>query len=389
MNPDQTTSSRALLERLISFATISDQSNLPLVDFIEDHLSKVGAKTRRVPSADGRKSNLMAWFGPQDAPGGVILSGHTDVVPIEGQSWTSDPFTLTERDGRLYGRGTCDMKGFIACALSAAPLFARTALEAPILFAFSYDEEVGCYGAPAMIDEIVADFAKPLAVIIGEPSEMKVITGHKGLHGLEFEIIGKAAHSSLVENGACANTYAIPLLAMLHEEARAMRAAAPHDSRFDPPYGTLTIGQIKGGTADNILAERCHFYSLMRPAPWDDTVAFETRLLAKAAEIEAEMKIYAPQSRVHVRRASFVPPLGKEVQGRAEELARALTGDNMERVVSYGTEAGQFQHAGISTVVCGPGSIAQAHQPDEFIAVSELEACDRFMKNLARRMRKD
>lgn len=377
---------RAVLADLVGFASISDRSNLPLIDYLEHAMASAGAQTRRVPSADGTKSNLIGWVGPADRPGGVILSGHTDVVPVEGQNWTTDPFVLTERDQRLYGRGSCDMKGFIACAVAAIPALVRTPLNAPVVFAFSYDEEVGCLGAPPMIDDIVAQFPAPLSVIIGEPSEMKVVTAHKGLHSLEIILTGKAAHSSLVEDGACAVTAAIPLLSMLHEQAETMRRAAPADSPFDPPYGTLTVGQIEGGTAANILAERCRLISLMRPCPWDDTVTFEQDMRHKATEVERAMRKGAPSARVEVHRRSFVPPLAREAHGMAEEIARALTGDNMERVVSFGTEAGQFQHAGISTVICGPGSIAQAHQPDEFIAIEQLEACSDFLARLAARM---
>ena len=376
---------RAVLGDLVAFPTVSDRSNLALIDYAETILTDCGARVRRVPDASGEKANLFATLGP-DGPGGVALSGHSDVVPVEGQSWSTDPFVLTERDGRLYGRGACDMKGFLACALTAAPLFARAGLERPVHFAISHDEEVGCIGAPAMIETMAKELPPIGAVIVGEPTEMKVVTAHKGLHSFRVEITGREAHSSLVRDGACAVTAAARLMGVLLEEADALEAAAPSDSPFDPPFGTLTIGRMGGGTASNILAKTAWFECLIRPAPWDDTPRIEERLRARAAELEAEMRRAAPEARVQVDTRSHVPALALEDDGAAERLARALTGDNARRTVSYGTEGGQFQAAGMSTVVCGPGSIAQAHQPDEFIAIDQLREGLRFMHALADHM---
>ncbi|MGD2133082.1 MAG: acetylornithine deacetylase [Maricaulaceae bacterium] len=374
-----------MLSELVGFPTISSDSNLELIDYAEARLKAAGARTRRVPDATGTKANLFAAIGPE-APGGVVLSGHTDVVPVEGQAWSTDPFTLTERDGRLYGRGSTDMKGFLACALAAADKFAAAGLPRPVYFALSHDEEVGCLGAPAMIEAMAAELPPIEAVIVGEPTEMKVVTGHKGLHSFRVELTGKEAHSSLVREGACASTYAIPLMMSLHEEAAAMEAAAPPDSPFDPPFGTLTVGRMGGGEAVNILTGRAWFEFLIRPAPWDDSNALEARLREKAAEVETHMRRYAPEAKVEVITRSNAPPLKPETDGAAEQLARAITGDNQTRVVSFGTEAGQFQGAGLSTVVCGPGSIAQAHQPNEFIEVSQLRAGLGFMDALVKHM---
>lgn len=379
---------RAVLTDLVAFDTTSHRSNLDLIAYAEDRLSAAGARTRRIASPDGRKANLVGVIGP-DAPGGIVLSGHTDVVPVEGQNWSTDPWTLTEKDGRLYGRGTCDMKGFLACALAAADAFAAARSERPVVFALSYDEEVGCLGAPAMIDDIARTMPGLEAVIVGEPTSMKVVTGHKGLRSFEIEITGKEAHSSLVHQGACAVTHAAPIIAYLAETAEALREAAPADSPFDPPHGTLTIGTFHGGEALNILAGSARIGSLMRPAPWDDPDAVEAGLRAVAASVEAAMRRSAPEARVTVTQRSAVPPFAPETDGAAERLARALTGDNATRVVSYGTEAGQFQTAGVSTVVCGPGSIEQAHQPDEFIACEQLEAGTAFMACLAERLATD
>jgi acetylornithine deacetylase len=373
---------RGVLADLVAFPTVSDRSNLALIDYVEELLVKAGARTRRVPAPGGRKASLFASIGP-DESGGVVLSGHTDVVPVEGQAWSSDPFVLVERDGRLYGRGAVDMKGFIACALASAPMFAAAGVKRPIHFAFSHDEEVGCLGAPALIAAIAEALPPIDAVIVGEPTDMKVVTAHKGLHSFRVEIVGKEAHSSLVRDGVCAVTRAVPLLALLLQEGRALEAAAPADSEFDPPFGTLTIGRFEGGEAANIMAGRAVFECLVRPAPWDDSDAIETRLRASARQIEAEMQAVAPETKITVERRSRVPPLKPETDGAAERLARALTGDNRRRTVSYGAEAGQFQEAGFSTVICGPGSIREAHQPDEFIAADQLREGLRFMRALA------
>lgn len=374
-----------ILKTLIGFDTTSRNSNLELIDWVESYLADLGARTERISSGDGKKANLHAVIGP-DVDGGVVLSGHTDVVPVDGQDWTSDPFELDRREGRYYGRGTCDMKGFIACALAKAPEFAKAKLKKPVHFAFSYDEEVGCLGAPAMIRAMVNSSPKPRLVIVGEPTEMRVVTGHKGLFSMRVELHGKEAHSSRVEDGACAVTHAVPLMNFLYQEAEKLKDAAPGDSPFDPPYGTLTIGQMGGGTAVNILAKEAWFFWLMRPAPWDDAPDIARRLREKAAGIEAKMRESAPDARVTVTQRSDVPPLMPETDGEAEQLARQLTGDNAPRTVAYGTEAGQFQEAGMSVVVCGPGSIEQAHQGDEFVEESQLGACLDFLDKLVTRL---
>lgn len=373
----------AELRDLVAFDTTSRNSNLPLIDHVEAKLMALGAACERIPNADGTKANLHARFGPA-VDGGVILSGHTDVVPVDGQPWSTDPWSLTEKDGLLYGRGTCDMKGFSACILALAPAFAAAELKKPVHIALSYDEEVGCLGAPALIDRIMEGPVKPAIVVVGEPTDMKVVTAHKGLFSLTVKLRGREAHSSLVKDGACAVTHAVPLMQYLVDAAAKMEAAAPADSPFNPPYGTLTIGQMHGGTALNILALEAEFASLMRPAPWDDVKAIEKGLRERAAAIEAKMREGAPEARIEIKVRSDVPAFAPEVDGAAERLARQLTGDNSTRVVSYGTEAGQFQAAGLSVVVCGPGSITQAHQPDEFVAIDQLDQCCVFMEKLVR-----
>jgi acetylornithine deacetylase len=371
----------AELRDLVAFDTTSRNSNLPLIDHVEAKLAALGAVCERIPNADGTKANLHARFGPA-VDGGVVLSGHTDVVPVDGQPWSTDPWSLTEKDGLLYGRGTCDMKGFSACILALAPAFAAADLKKPVHIALSYDEEVGCLGAPALIDRIMAGPVKPAIVVVGEPTDMKVVTAHKGLFSLTVKLRGREAHSSLVKDGACAVTHAVPLMQYLVDEAAKMEAAAPADSPFNPPHGTLTIGQMHGGTALNILALEAEFASLMRPAPWDDVKAIEKGLRERAAAIEAKMREGAPEATIEIKVRSNVPAFAPEVDGAAERLARQLTGDNSTRVVSYGTEAGQFQAAGLSVVVCGPGSISQAHQPDEFVSIDQLSQCCVFLERL-------
>jgi len=371
------------LRDLVAFDTTSRNSNLPLIDHVEAKLAALGAVCERIPNADGSKANLHARFGPA-VDGGVVLSGHTDVVPVDGQPWSTDPWALTEKDGLLYGRGTCDMKGFSACILALAPQIAQADLKKPVHIALSHDEEVGCLGAPAMIDRIMEGPVKPAVVIVGEPTDMTVVTAHKGLFSVKVTLRGREAHSSLVKDGACAVTHAVPLMQYLVDQAAEMEAAAPADSPFNPPFGTLTIGEVKGGTALNILALDAEFSSLMRPAPWDDVRAIEKGLRERAAQIEAKMREGAPEAKVDITVMSDVPAFAPEEDGAAERLARQLTGDNSTRVVSYGTEAGQFQQAGLSVVVCGPGSINQAHQPDEFVAIDQLDRCCVFLDKLTR-----
>ncbi len=375
-----------ILTHLVGFDTTSRNSNLPLIEWVEAHVAPLKPHLRRVPNADGTKTNLVISFGPLDAQGGVVLSGHTDVVPIDGQDWSTNPWTLTERDGRLYGRGTCDMKGFAACALAFAPAMARANLTAPIHIALSYDEEIGCLGAPSLVEVLNQHYAKPEAVIIGEPSDMGVVSGQKGLSTFQIEITGRAAHSSQVQQGVSAIMEAVPLLANLRALAEEVRANAPAHSPFEPPGTTLTIGLIDGGTASNILAQSCNITWDMRFEVGDDPQVHESRVAAWVAEVDASIKARAPEGGARMVRRSLSPAMAPETQGAAEALARALTGDNTTRAVAYATEGGIFQGRGLSTIICGPGSILQAHQPDEFIEISQLAAGCEFMERLVKRL---
>ena len=375
---------RQLMDRLISFPTVSRDSNLDLIDFVEGYLGDHGISATRVYNDDGTKASLYAHVGPQ-VDGGVVLSGHTDVVPVAGPAWDTDPFTVTEKDGKLFGRGTCDMKGFDALAVSALVAASKADLKRPLQLALSYDEEVGCLGAPPMIDHMIAsDMPRASTVLVGEPSMMQVVTGHKGGFGFQFHFQGFEVHSSIAYQGVSAIMMAAKLIDWSNGVNAESATATPNEINavFDPPYTSLHVGTIKGGTANNITAKDCTFAMDVRVVPGDDAEAWRNRILAKVAEIEAEMKAVQPTCAIAATPFFGIPGLKPEVNGKAEELARRLTGDNSSHVVSYGTEAGQFQEKGYSAVVCGPGDIAQAHQPNEFITVDQFQQGEAFMTRL-------
>lgn len=386
MSP-QELSPREILAKLVSFPTVSRDSNIPLIDWVEDYLTSWGATCTRVLSEDGTKANLYAQVGPA-VEGGFVLSGHTDVVPVDGQEWASDPWELTERDGRLYGRGACDMKGFDALAIAAVPLAVKAGVKRPLQLALSYDEEVGCNGCVSMVEEMAAKLPRAAAVIVGEPSRMKVVTGHKGGSSFDTRIVGVPVHSSMQHRGVSAIHEAGRVLQWLNETNDALMAAqpAPLAAMFDPPFTTVSIGTIQGGTAHNITAGECRFKLGFRTVAGEDPAEWRARYLAATAAIEARMQAVDPRARIEVTDGFVVPPLTPETDGAAEALCRALTGDNGTHVVSYGTEAGHFQQNGYSTVVCGPGDIEQAHKPDEFIELSEFEAGWSFMQRLVARL---
>jgi acetylornithine deacetylase len=382
MTRDLYPAARELLCDLVAFDTTSRGSNLELIEWVEAYLDGLSVPHRRVPNADGSKTNLMATIGPA-IEGGAVLSGHTDVVPVDGQPWSTDPFQVIEKAGRLYGRGTCDMKGFLALSLAAAPLFASGRLKRPVHFAFSYDEEIGCLGAPDMIRALAERLPKPAAVVVGEPTDMVAVSGHKGISTWKVTVTGREAHSSLAHLGVSANMAAIRLLTQLAALAERFDAAADPASPFTPKGATLTVGQINGGTAVNILARECVFAFDVRVPPGLDPEALLAPFLAAARALDAELKARAPEAGVTVERRSKTPAFAPEADGAAERLARTLAGDNgPPRVVAYAAEAGQFQEAGFSTVICGPGSIDQAHQPDEFVEISQIERGAAFMLRL-------
>lgn len=372
-----------ILTRLIAFDTTSRNSNLELIAWVEEFLRQRGIASRRVANADGTKANLYASIGP-DVAGGVVLSGHTDVVPVDDQPWTSDPWVLSERGGKLYGRGTADMKAFIALVLAHVDAARGAALKRPIVLAFSYDEEIGCLGAPALIAELAAQANKPSAVIVGEPTSMKVVSAHKGVRSFIVEVTGREGHSSLPDQGVSAVMEAVKLMSLvadMSEEARAL--THPH---FKPPGPTMTIGKVDGGTASNILARRCSFIWDCRCPEMAQGDAIEQRFRAVAAEVDASIKARAPEGGVTITRRSNTPGLTIERASEAEVLARALTGDNETRAVAYAAEAGLFQRAGMPAIICGPGSIEQAHQPDEWIERTQIEEGAAFMRRLIARL---
>ncbi|MGP3697323.1 acetylornithine deacetylase [Rhodobacter sp. NSM] len=374
---------RQILEHLVAFPTVSRDSNLALVDWVEEFLEDRGITAHRVWNEDRTKAALYAHVGPE-VEGAVVLSGHTDVVPVEGQDWTSDPWTVTERDGRLHGRGTCDMKGFDALALGALALAQEQGVSRPLQLALSFDEEVGCLGAPAMIAEMARCLPKGRAVIVGEPSRMRVVTGHKGGGGVLCHVRGHEVHSSIMHRGVNAIMSAARLIEWANRRNAESAEATPSDvaSLFDPPWTTVHVGTIRGGTAGNITARDCRFDVGFRAVPGETVEDWVTAFEAEAREVEAGMKAIHPAAGVTIGRLFAYPPLRPEAEGEAEALARRLTGDNGEMVVSYGTEAGQFQTAGYSAVVCGPGDIAQAHQPDEYLEISQFEEGWGFMQRL-------
>ena len=376
-------SPRQILDHLVAFPSVSRDSNLPLIDWVEDYLESHGVTAHRVWNEDRTKASLFAHIGPE-VEGGVILSGHTDVVPVDGQAWSSDPWTVTERDGRLYGRGTCDMKGFVALALAAVPLALDAGLRRPLQLALSHDEEVGCTGAPAMIAEMARSLPRAAAVIVGEPSRFSVVTGHKGGTGFKVHVKGFEVHSSLIHTGVSAIMAAAPLIDFANRVNAANSAKPPAAlaQMFDPPWTTLHVGMIQGGTAHNITAADCRFSCEIRVVPGEDIEDWVAALEGQVAQATAGMQAIRPETGITMERFFSVPPLRPETDGAAEALARRLTGDNGTHVVSYGTEAGQFQAEGYSAVVCGPGDIAQAHQPDEYLEVSEFHAGWSFMQRL-------
>lgn len=371
-----------ILATLVSFDTTSRESNLPLIEWVEAYLAKHGVASSRVANADGGKANLMARIGPA-AEGGVILSGHTDVVPVDGQPWSTDPWTLTEKDGKLYGRGSADMKGFIALALAAVPELVAADLKRPAWLAFSYDEEIGCLGAPALIAALAGQEPRPALAVVGEPTGMEVVGAHKGILSAKVTVTGKEAHSSQTHLGVSANMAALELMGELTALAARLEAEADPASPFEPKHATLTIGLIQGGTAVNILARECSFsFDLRSPADQDPQTLLAP-FWARCAAMDVALKARAPQAGVVWQLYSNVPPLALEAGGPAEALARRLAGDNGPlRAVPYAAEAGQFQQGGFPVVLCGPGWIDQAHQPDEWIEVAQMRRGAGFMTRL-------
>ncbi len=369
-----------MTRRLVSIDTVSRGSNLELVEFVESLLDDHGVQALRVPSDDGVKSNLVATIGPDEA-GGIILSGHTDVVPVDGQPWSADPFDPWVADGRLFGRGTCDMKAFIAAALVALPRM--KSLRRPIHLALSYDEEVGCLGAPRMIDRIAAELPPCRAAIVGEPTGMQSVCAHKGIVALRTRVTGYETHSSQTHRGVSAVMIAARLVTFLDDAAARLAAECTAQTGFEPPYTTVHVGVIRGGTAINIVSRECEFV-------WDIRAIREAdaKTLLDAFEMYCRDEILPEMRRRHAGAGvateilARAPAFEAAADSPAVELVQRLTGLGGSRKVSYAAEAGLFDAAGIPTVVCGPGSIDQAHQPDEYIALDQLDAIDGMLERL-------
>ncbi len=372
-----------LLGKLIAFDTTSRNSNMELIHFVRDYLAGYDIKASLVKNEDGSKANLFATIGP-NVPGGVVLSGHTDVVPVDGQQWATEPFTMTEQGGKLYGRGTADMKGFIACALAAVPLFVAADLKKPVHLAFSYDEEVGCLGIQAMLPDLKKHIAPPRLVVVGEPTMMTVANAHKGQYVSKTIIIGKEAHSSRPEEGVNAVEVAAELIRYIGTLRDKARDNGVRDEAFDPPYTSFNIGPIKGGSAFNIIPNGCEFDWEFRSVPGDDPA----KILGHYQQhldhvVNPRLKALDPACKVENSVWAYLPPLIAEPGCDAETLALALAAKNDTCVLAFGTEGGHFGSIDFPAVVCGPGDIGNAHKPDEFVEISQLDACDTFMKRLA------
>jgi acetylornithine deacetylase len=366
---------RAILAELIAFPTVSADTNLDLIASCAGRLEALGARCEISRDATGAKANLFATIGP-DVDGGVVLSGHTDVVPVTGQDWATDPFEAVERDGLIHGRGSCDMKGFIACALALAPRIAEVDLKRPVHFALSYDEEVGCLGARVMLKALEASGRRPGICIIGEPTEMRIIEGHKGCCEYTTRFSGLAGHSAAPGLGVSAVEYAVRYAGRLLELREELVARTPPGSRFEPPESTVQLGGMRGGIAHNVIADHCALDWEVRPVVEAD-IAFVKREIGAyvAATLLPAMRAVHPQASIETEVIGEVIGLEPVPGSEACELVAELTGSNTRRVVSFGTEAGLFQRQGISAVVCGPGSIGEAHKADEFVAVEQLGQC--------------
>ena len=377
----------ALMEKLISFPTVSRDTNIPLIDWVAGYLDGHGIESHRYIDPEQPKHALFAHVGPWEE-GAIVLSGHTDVVPVDGQPWDTDPFTVVEKDGKYYGRGTCDMKGFDALAIWALVEAHHAGVKRPLQIALSFDEEVGCTGAPPMIKAMQPVLPKGSAVIVGEPSTMQAVTGHKGGTGFNTHVVGFEVHSSLLHTGVNAIMAGAKLIEWANEMNTENMGRKPSAlaAMFDPPFTTVHVGMIEGGTAHNITAKDCFFAMDFRVVPGENKDAWGTAYLKKVREVEKQMQKVVSDTRIEVTPRFDVPALEPEEDGEAETLVRQITGDNASHKVSYGTEAGQFQEAGYSAVICGPGDIAQAHQPNEFIEVAQFNAGHDFMRKLVARL---
>lgn len=374
-----------LIRELVAFPTVSRDSNLQLIDYVRELLRPLDADLRLTFDRDKRKANLFATLGPRGEPG-IVLSGHTDVVPVDGQQWTSDPFAVAERDGRLYGRGTSDMKSFIACVLALAPQYSDRGLKTPLHLAFSYDEEVGCLGVRGLLADMAAAGIRPQSCIVGEPTEMRPVIAHKGKQSYRCTVRGLASHSAYAPYGVNAVEAAAEAVAFLKQLARRHRDRGPYDRGFDIAYTTVHTGTIRGGTALNIVPQECVFDFEFRNLPGDDPERLRAEFEAHVRTvIEPEMHAVDPRTGFTIEKTSEIPALDTGAEAEITALAQEFSGSRDILKVSFGTEASQFQVAGVPTVVCGPGSIREAHKPDEFVTLEQVARCERFLRGLMAR----
>ncbi|MCL6309059.1 acetylornithine deacetylase [Pseudomonas syringae] len=375
-------SSRELLARLVAFDTTSRESNLALIDFVVEYLGRFGVSCELIYNAQKTKANLFATIGPADVPG-IVLSGHTDVVPVDGQPWTFPPFELSEADGKLYGRGTADMKGYIACVLALVPALTQASQHMPVHIALSYDEEVGCLGVRSLLASLRARPVKPMLCVIGEPTELQPVLGHKGKVAVRCDVHGAACHSAHAPSGVNAIEYAAQLISELGRLGEALRATDALDARFDPPFSTIQTGVISGGTALNIVPEQCRFDFEVRALPTLDPQQIVTAMHAYAEQkLLPAMQAVSARSEIRFTELSSYPGLDIPLHSQAAELIAGFCGSRAFGTVAFGTEGGLFDQSGIPAVVCGPGSMEQGHKPDEFISVAQLDACDAMLKRV-------
>ncbi|WP_106803537.1 acetylornithine deacetylase [Pseudomonas sp. S5D5] len=369
--------SQALLRTLVGFDTTSRESNLQLIEFVHDYLASFGVASERIYNEDRSKANLFASIGPVQLPG-IVLSGHTDVVPVDGQPWTVPPFELTARDGKLFGRGTADMKGYIACVLALVPALVEAPLRMPVHIALSYDEEVGCLGVRSLLKVLEQRPVKPMLCIIGEPTELKPVLGHKGKLAMRCDVHGEACHSAYAPYGVNAIEHAAELIGELGRIGQQLRGT--QDARFDPPFSTVQTGVISGGKALNIVPADCRFDFEIRALPSQDPGEVADALKAYATQqVLPRMQAVSAQSAIHFTELSAYPGLVTDERSQAAELIAAFSGSREFGTVAFGTEGGLFDAVGIPTVVCGPGSMDQGHKPDEFVSVDQLAGCDAML----------
>lgn len=375
-------SSIALLRTLVGFDTTSRESNLQLIEFVRDYLAGFDVPCELIYNAERSKANLFATIGPAEQPG-IVLSGHTDVVPVDGQPWTVAPFELSEHDGKLFGRGTADMKGYIACVLALVPALVAADLRMPVHIALSYDEEVGCLGVRSLLAELEQRPVKPLLCIIGEPTELKPVLGHKGKLAMRCDVHGHPCHSAYAPLGVNAIEYAAELIGELGRIGQQLKAPEHHDARFDPPYSTVQTGVISGGKALNIVPADCRFDFEIRALPSQDPTQVAQQLQAYAEQqVLPRMRAVSEHSAIRFSELSAYPGLATDAQSQAAELIAAFCGSQEFGTVAFGTEGGLFDAAGIPTVVCGPGSMDQGHKPDEFVSRAQLDACDAMLQRI-------